>query len=276
MDLLSYWQLRERPFESVWDARYFFRSRAHDEALHRLCYLASEQTMNVGLLTGEIGCGKTLTCAVFREQLDPTRYCVASFDHGQFDFPEIVTGLLDALGEPLALQADHFTRWKALAAALERLAAGGRHLIVIFDEAQDFALETFARLKALTNFNGGGRAPLTLVFAGHPELQSHMAEVPSLGQRIGLLFHLRPLDRVETDAYLDHRLRVAGNPTGQVFSEGARQRLFEVSGGIPREINRLAKLAIEYAWVAETQIIPAEAIEAIVSDDDKHFILARL
>jgi type II secretory pathway predicted ATPase ExeA len=149
-------------------------------------------------------------------------------------------------------------------------------LLVIFDEAQDIALETFARLKSLTTFNGGGQSPLTLILAGHPELQLRMAEVPSFGQRIGLLFHLRPLTRPETDSYLDHRLRVAGNPTGQVFSEEARRFLFEISGGIPREINRLAKLAIEHAWVAGHEVVATDAVGAIVQDDHKHSILATL
>jgi len=276
MDLLGFWRLRERPFESVWDSRFFFPSRAHEEARHRLSYLVSEQTMNVGLLTGDIGCGKTLTCAVFREQIDPVRYCVAAFNHVQFDFEEIITGLLDALGEEPPAPGNRFTLWQALTAGLDRLARSGRHMVVIFDEAQDFERETLAKLKALTNLNGAGRAPLTVVFAGQPELQQHIAAVPSLAQRIGLLFHLQPFNREETDAYLNHRLRVAGNASGKVFSEAARQRLFEVTRGIPRELNRHAKLAIEYAWVAGSEAVTPDAIDAIVADDARHSLVTKL
>ena len=39
MDLLAYWNLRERPFEPTWDTRFFFQSRDHDEALNRLTFL---------------------------------------------------------------------------------------------------------------------------------------------------------------------------------------------------------------------------------------------
>src|SRR6202000_2869283 len=97
-----------------------FPSRAHDEALHRLQYLASEETMNIGLLTGEIGCGKTLTCAVFRDQLDPARYCVASFDHVRFAFEDIVAGLLSALDEPAPDGVSRFALWQRLGPALDR------------------------------------------------------------------------------------------------------------------------------------------------------------
>lgn len=276
MDLLSYWQLRERPFETVWDSRFFFPSRAHDEALQRLRYLAAEQTMNIGLLTGEIGCGKTLTCAVFREQLDAARYCVATFDHVRFHFEDIIMGLLTALDEPIPPGASRFILWQLLGNALDRLEQSGRHCLAIFDEAQDFDTETLRELKALTNLNGRGRAPITLVFTGQPELQQHLATVPSLWQRVGLRFHLRALTREESDAYLIHRMRVAGHDDGHVFSEEALSYFFWKSGGVPRELNRLAKLAIEHAWVSGQGQVAFEAVDAIHTDEAQHCLVTAL
>jgi len=276
MDLLTYWQLRERPFETVWDSRFFFPSRAHEEALNRLCYLASEQSMNIGLLTGDIGCGKTLTCSVFREQLDPARYCVAYFDHVRFDFEDIVMGLLSALDSPVPPGIGRFALWQCLVMALDRLEQSGRHCIAIFDEAQDFDANTLRELKALTNLNGRGRAPITLIFTGQPELQRHIATVSSLWQRIGLRFHLRALSREESDAYLAHRLRVAGHGDGGVFTEEALSYFFWQSHGVPRELNRLAKLAIEHAWVSEHDRVTFDAVDAIFNDEERHRLVPAL
>lgn len=276
MDLLSYWQLRERPFETIWDSRFFFPSRAHDEALNRLRYLAAEQSMSVGLFTGEIGCGKTLTCAVFREQIDLSRYCVAAFDHVRFGFEDIVLGLLAALDEPMPLGAGRFTLWQTLAAALDRLEQSGRHCIAIFDEAQDFDVETLRELKGLTNLNGRGRSPITLIFTGQPELQQHLASVPSLWQRIGLRFHLRALKREESDAYLAHRMRIAGHGDGHVFSEEALSFFFWKSRGIPRELNHLAKLAIEHAWAGGQAEVAFEAVDALYNDEAQHCLVPAL
>ena len=68
-DSLQFWNLVVRPFEAPWDARFFFRGTQHLEALDRLIYLAQEGSMNFGMLTGEIGCGKTMVRAVLQQQL---------------------------------------------------------------------------------------------------------------------------------------------------------------------------------------------------------------
>src|SRR5215475_12317192 len=97
MDLLSYWSLQERPFETTWDSRFFFQSRDHDEALNRLAYLVGERTMNFGMLTGEIGCGKTLTRAVFTSRLDPKHFAVITQDTSGFPFKDLLGSVLTTL-----------------------------------------------------------------------------------------------------------------------------------------------------------------------------------
>jgi hypothetical protein len=90
MDLLSYWNLAERPFETTWDVRFFFQSRDHDEALSRLGFLVGEQTMLIGMLTGEIGCGKTLTRAVFTDRLDRQRFRAVIQENSAFSFSDML------------------------------------------------------------------------------------------------------------------------------------------------------------------------------------------
>jgi general secretion pathway protein A len=101
VDLLTYWRLNERPFEPTWDTRFFFEGREHDEALSRLGFLVSEQTMLLGMLTGEVGCGKTLTRAVFTDHLSADRFCVVTQENSSFRFNDLLELVLRALdGEP--------------------------------------------------------------------------------------------------------------------------------------------------------------------------------
>ncbi len=56
---LSYWGLKEKPFENTPDPRFMYYSLKHKEALLNLLYAVNENK-GAALLTGDVGCGKTL------------------------------------------------------------------------------------------------------------------------------------------------------------------------------------------------------------------------
>src|SRR5205823_4869818 len=138
--------------------------------------------------------------------------------------------------------------------------------VLLFDEAQDMAVETLSSLKRLSNLNDEGIGRVTIVLIGQPELRTLVSWLPALDQRISLRFHLRPLDENDTVAYVKHRLLTAGHPTGEVFDAGAIALLFDASRGIAREINRLAKLSLETARTRYASVIEARHIYSVVED----------
>jgi general secretion pathway protein A len=271
VELLSYWKLRERPFEATWDTRFFYPSRAHNEALHRLQYLVSEGTMNAGMFTGDIGCGKTLTTSVFRERLTDPRFEIAYMENSGFSFAEILSHILRSIGESNVDPAQgRFEMYERLRAAVPKLEQRGKHLVVILDEAQEIDTQTLQELKGLTNFNGGGRNVLTILLIGQPELRDVVNDLAPLDQRIGLRFHLQPLSRDETLDYLNFRLQAAGRFGDPVFDPGAIDDIYAATGGVPRELNRVAKLALEHAWVTEKPQIAPDSLHAVLSDRKRH------
>ena len=276
MDLLAYWNLRERPFEPTWDTRFFFQSRDHDEALNRLTFLVGERTMLFGMLTGEIGCGKTLTRAVFSERLDPRRFCMATQESSAFSFSELLGLVLEDLeGNPPDAGNTKFARVERLKKIVQRVHQEGRHLVLIFDEAQDMTPATLNELKLLTNLNRAGQSYLTIVLVGQPELRPLVTSLPQIDQRISLRFHLNALDLEDSTNYLRHRLKVAGHPTGEVFAADAIERAYQTTLGVPRELNRVAKLSLEFAWVKEYPQVNLKAVEAVVRDLERHQNLPR-
>ncbi len=269
MELLEYWNLRERPFEATWDTRFYFQSRDHDEALNRLSFLVGERTMNIGMLTGEIGCGKTLTRAVFTQQLDRSKFHVVTQESSAFGFKDLIGGVLNDL-DPDGKGQNKFARCERLRRAAEKIHSENRHLVLIFDEAQEMSLATLNELKLLTNLNGGGQNYLTLILLGQPELRGLVAKLPAIDQRISLRFHLRSLSADDAPTYVQHRLRMAGHPTGEIFAPETIALAHHVSKGVPRELNRLAKLALEYAWLREMPLVQETALTTIVRDLSRH------
>jgi general secretion pathway protein A len=276
MDLLAYWNLRERPFEPTWDIRFFFQSRDHDEALSRLAFLVGERTMLFGMLTGEIGCGKTMTRAVFSERLDPARFCVVTEENSAFSFSELLGLVLKQLDtSPDDAGHTKYARVERLKKVIERVRQEGRHLVLIFDEAQEMSTRTLNELKLLTNLNRAGQGNLTIILVGQPELRPLVGQLPAIDQRISLRFHLNALDLEDSRNYLRHRLKMAGHPTGELFSAEASERAFQASLGVPRELNRMAKLALEFAWLKNLPQVNGAAVDAVVRDLQRHQNLPR-
>jgi general secretion pathway protein A len=232
--------------------------------------------MLIGMLTGEIGCGKTLTRAVFTDRIDKQRFRVVVQENSAFTFTEMLGSVVQEL-DPTASGggSTKHARWERLKSVVEHLHEEGRHLVLIFDEAQEMTSATLNELKLLSNLNGAGVNYLTIVLVGQPELRTMVAKLPAINQRISLRFHLNPLDQEETGNYLRHRLKVAGHPTGNVFPPEAVERAFQVSMGVPRELNRIAKLALEFAWVKEFPEVSLEAVEAVIRDLQRHQNLPR-
>ena len=49
--------------------------------------------------------------------------------------------------------------------------------------------------------------------------------------------------------------------------------IFNATHGLPREVNRLAKLALEHAWVSDSAKVEASAVTAVVRDLERHQLL---
>ena len=266
-DVLHHWQLDAKPFEATWDTRFYYRSPQHQEALDRLLYLASERTMNLGMLTGDIGCGKTITRAVLTETLDPSEFIVASCENSGFSFEELLYSVIKQLDpEAGSIPEGKFARCEHLKTLCESAAERGRHVIILLDEAQDMPEETIRQLGWLTNFNGNGRPLLTLLLIGQPPLRRLVNTSQSIQQRIGLRFHLMPLNESDIANYVMHRLKVAGHFNGDVFDAEALLQLHHFSRGIPREINRTAKLCLEHAWASGQRRVSTQILHDVASD----------
>src|SRR5207237_1788289 len=89
----------------------------------------------------------------------------------------------------------------------------GRRAIVVIDEAQALAVEVLEQLRLLSNLETPTEKLLRIILVGQPQLRSLLLhpELVQLNQRITLRWHIGPLAKRETAAYVRHRLSVASH-----------------------------------------------------------------
>jgi general secretion pathway protein A len=249
----SYFGLSEKPFAITPDPRYLFMSERHAEALAHLLYGITDAGGFIQL-TGEVGTGKTTVVRSLLERM-PRHADVAVMLNPQLTPTQFVLSICEELGIFVADQdADSI---KSLIDLLNhRLLEAhgrGRRVVVIVDEAQNLSTETLEQVRLLTNLETASQKLLQVILIGQPELRDVLARVDlrQLAQRITGRYHLNPLSRAETAAYVNHRMRVAGS-SAQVFTPGALREVHRLSKGVPRIINVISDRALLGAFTQDS------------------------
>lgn len=236
MDYTGYWTLRAAPFDNVPDPRFYVPSPQHEAALQRLRY-GIQGRKGIMMLTGEIGCGKTLLSRQLIVGLAASQYDVALVANPALSPSELLGEVLCQFGlDPGRSKADQLRRLN------ERFVANSRRgieSVLLIDEAQ--AIErsrAFEELRLLTNFQLNDRFLLTVVLIGQPELRRRVARIPQLNQRVALRAHLLPFTIEETKSYIQSRLAAVTHRQDLVTKE-AMELIHEQAQGVGRLINAL-------------------------------------
>src|SRR6476620_2647106 len=206
----SYYRLTGKPFQLNPDPEFFFASRGHKRAFAYLQY-GVYQSEGFSVITGDVGAGKTTLVRNLFEQLDRARLVAAQLVSTQLDADDMLRAVSAAFGLP-AKAVDKATLLASLEAFLCQLAVAGKRALLIVDEAQNLTPRAIEELRMLSNFQLGDQALLQSFLVGQPELRSmmHGPSMQQLRQRVIASYHLGPLDRPETQAYIEHRLRHVG------------------------------------------------------------------
>jgi len=277
MEYTEYWKLNEKPFEELCNTRFFFESDDHREALDRLLYVVNDRNMNMGLLTGEVGSGKSLTKNVLMSSLSRSHFEVVAFENSSFGFNDLLYDIVSRITfrdsrlgfmlEETAPRDDKYLLIQQFRKKIETLFfEEKRHLVIIFDEAQQIEEPVLDEIKNLTNFSSPTENYLSIFLVGQPELREKIRRLKQVDQRIFLRFHLNNLDFNGTIKYIQHRLRIAGLESGSCFTSLGYEMIFRSTGGVPREINRLCKLALNYGFAKGLTEIAREDLMVIIDD----------
>jgi len=279
---LSFFNLKRPPFDEARDISFFFESDDHLEALVRLEYIVNDGNMNFGLLTGEVGSGKSLLRMVLQKKLEKERFEVAVMENAFFPFEdimyEIINQLQDVSSQPFLLnksempaRGDKYGLMKTLKKIMEVIHfQEHRHFVLILDESQHLELKDLDELKNLTNISVEGENLITIILVGQPELREKIRSLKQVDQRVSLRFHLNNLHFEDTKRYVRHRLKVAGHTDGDIVTGEALEILFRYTLGVPREINRACKLALEHAFADDQSTIEEEVIKTVLEDLERH------
>jgi len=260
----KFYGLRSNPFTLTPDPAFLYMGRQHRHALTLLEY-ALNQGSCFALVSGEIGSGKTTIVNYLLSRVEQGLK-IGFLTNTHAGLGSLLPWIMQTLGVPFA-RSQGPELYETFERFLRRENQLGRRVVLIVDEAQNLTAEMLEELRVLSNLNSGNTLLLQTILVGQPELRVTLrsAGMRQFAQRIAIDYHIGPLQREETHAYIKHRLGIAGG-SAELIAADARELVHASTGGVPRLINQVCDTALVYGYAEQLKPVDADTIDQVLRD----------
>lgn len=240
---------------------------AHREAVARIQWCVSQRQL--GVITGEVGAGKTVAVRAALAALEPARHQVIYIADPTITMRGIHTAIVTALGGQPAFFSG------VLASQTARLLTGelderARLPVVVIDEAHLLGNTDLESLRMLTNSDMDTGANFALLLVGQPTLRRRLklAVLAALDQRISTRYAITGMSQGDTADYVRHHLKLAGR-SDALFSDDAIAAIHQAARGYPRAVNNLAVSALIATFAADKAIVDQSAAQSAITENNE-------
>lgn len=259
-----YYGFSRTPFSKQLAPAQVFTHPGHLEATARIAYLVDETA--IGLVTGEVGVGKTVAARCAAADLDPSKHTIIYIPNPAVGARGVHQQIAHALGV-----APRFHRGALITQTADLLARErderDKKTVLIIDEAHLLDPDQLEQLRMLTNTGMDADSLLAVVLLGQPTLRRlvRRGSFAALDQRIAVRYQLPPLTSEQAATYIDHHLQLAGR-ADPLFADDATAAITHAARGLPRQIGNLATAALIAGYTRRNTIIDHDCALAAIAD----------
>ncbi len=215
----------------------------------------------IGIVTGEVGSGKTTALRYVMEKLHPSEYRTLYITASSGSIMEFYRQFVDALAINLSSNSKAIMVRIIKKEITDLVREKKMKIVLIVDEASLMRLEVFAELHTICQFEKDSKPWLPMILSGQNSLVDKLTYRSSqpLASRVVAKSHLEGVDLKGMEKYLTHHLSIAGVDR-MLFDPGAVTGVHQGSGGLFRKANHLARGALIAAAHNQSATVNAEHV----------------
>jgi len=248
---ISKWGWKVNPFVLKIDPKLFV---GYDEQLKAVLNHIKNKH-KIAMITGRTGAGKSTLLKWLESNYDASKLYVSKPPKNPEDFIDLFTEIFGLsfweklFGQKLTL----YNLPKYINKKLK-----GNHLVFLVDEAHETNKQVLEWLRVLTDQIND----VSLVIAGMPVLEQKIkSELETFDQRIMTRINLTSLNRIETKQLIQKRIEDVGGKGIEPFTDSALEKIYERTGGFPREVLKICDRLINSALEKNLDVIDDKIVE---------------
>ncbi len=257
--------MNDIPFSTSPNPASLFLTANLKSTLHKIRYVIDKR-QGLTCILGDVGMGKSTLVRLLVSEYqarEDTKVCFIPTPSYSSDFA-FLKGICADQGLPA--RRSLFDQEQSLQTYLLQQLVEGRNVVVFLDEAQKLNGKMLEQVRAMLNFETDEKKLIQVVLAGQLELRDRLRspDKKSLRSRIFAPSILDALSLDEMSSMIGHRCQYAeiSNP----FSADIIERIYEKTGGVPREVLKLCAMAYEMMNLSGASSVTLEILDAATDE----------
>ncbi|HAR95394.1 MAG TPA: hypothetical protein DCR97_05455 [Deltaproteobacteria bacterium] len=261
----TFYGFSESPFTVNPDPRFLYMTPGHFEAYSSMLSGIKERK-GVTVITGEVGVGKTTLIHSLLKDLD-NRIKTSFVFFSAMTFPQLLKKVLADLNQSIH-DPDLYGLLQTFHLYLADRLANNEIVAIVIDEAHGVQVDVLQDVARLVSRPNPSSDILKILLVGQPEFEAKLSgdELKGLRDVVSLHRRISTLSAAESEAYIDHRLKVVGSRSDAIFTRDAVERICTFANGIPRVINLVCDTALINGFARQAQRIDGKAIKEVTKD----------
>ena len=265
---LTYFNLKEEPFNTTANPRFFYQSPIHAMALGKTEFTVDAKK-GLTIVFGDTGYGKSTLARLLHGKFLEKRYISVLITNPNYPTTNsLLRTIIQEFQLPKTSKAfkenlDIFKEY-----LFQQAVINNKTIVLIIDEAQTLRIPLLELLRQIINYETNDMKLLQLVLFSQEQLRTKLTHplARNFRSRIALASTLEAMGQKEHAEMIDFRWRVASGNQEHPFTPEAMEAIYVYSKGMPREACIIADNSLLAAYLSGKKSVDKEIVVAAFRD----------